>query len=231
MADLFDGLTEQQLAEQSLCDAWTVHQVAAHLATYLRFGQLKILACMLAYAGNFAPGNQKLASWYARRSTAELTGLLRRHAASKTTPPRSGYDPILTDLVLHDLDVRVPLGISREIPEERLAVVFHHLGSAPGPGFAVGDRLRSLRFETTDTGWTAGKGAAVCGPAEAVVMAMSGRTAAWADLTGDGAALLRQRISQEAVLPLPVRLKEMVTTVLRPPGRRARDAGAPELSS
>ena len=61
MADLFAGLTEDQLAERSLCDAWTMHEVAAHLATYLRFGQVKILACMVAYAGDFAPGNQKLA--------------------------------------------------------------------------------------------------------------------------------------------------------------------------
>src|SRR5579859_1600899 len=61
MADLFASLTEEQLAQQSLCDAWTMHEVAAHLATYLRFGKLKIITCMVAGAGDFAPGNQKLA--------------------------------------------------------------------------------------------------------------------------------------------------------------------------
>jgi uncharacterized protein (TIGR03083 family) len=229
MADLFDGLTEEQLSQQSLCDAWTMHEVAAHLATYLRFGQLKILACMLAYAGNFAPGNQKLAQWYARRSTAELVQLLRRNAGSKTTPPRSGYDPILADLVLHDLDVRIPLGIAREIPEDRLAVTFHLLATVPSPGYAVGTRLHRLRFETTDTGWKTGAGPVVRGPAQAVVMAMSGRTAAWADLAGDGAEMLRNRISQETVIPVPDRLKLMATTVLRPTGRRSRDVAPPDL--
>ncbi|HEY1624666.1 MAG TPA: maleylpyruvate isomerase family mycothiol-dependent enzyme [Streptosporangiaceae bacterium] len=230
MADLFASLTEEQLAQQSLCDAWTMHEVAAHLAAYLRFGQLKILACMLAYAGDFAPGNQKMAQWYARRSTADLVGLLRRNAGSRTTPPRSGYDPVLADLVLHDLDVRIPLGISRDIPQDRLAVTFYHLATVPSPGYAVGTRLRDLRFETTDTGWMTGSGAVVRGPAEAVVMAMSGRTAAWSDLAGDGVELLRQRISQATVIPVPDRLKKMAMTVLRPSERRSRDAEPPELS-
>lgn len=230
MADLFDSLTAEQLTRRSLCDAWTMHEVAAHLVTYLRFGQLKIYACMIAYAGDFGPGNRKLARWYARRPTAELTGLLRRYAESKTTPPRSGYDPILADLVLHDLDVRIPLGIAREVPEEGLAVTFYHLAFVASPGYAVGTRLRNLRFETTDTGWTFGTGPVVRGSAEAVVMAMSGRTAGWANLTGDGAEVLRQRISQETVQPLPDRLKKLATTLLRPTDRRFRDAEPPDLS-
>jgi uncharacterized protein (TIGR03083 family) len=229
MADLFAGLTEEQLTRQSLCDAWTIHEVAAHLATYLRFGKLKILACLLAYAGDFAPGNQKLARWYARRSTADLVEMLRRNAESRTTPPRSGYDPVLADLVLHDLDVRIPLGITRDIPEDRLAVTFCYLATAPSPGYPFGTRLRDLRFETTDTGWRTGAGAVVRGPAEAVVMAMSGRTAAWAGLSGDGVELLRHRISQETVIPVPDRLKLMVATVLRPSDRRSRDVGPPKL--
>ena len=231
MADLFAGLTREQLDRQSLCDAWTVHEVAAHLTAYLRFGQLKILGCMLAYAGDFAPGNQKLARWYARRPTTDLIESLRRNAESRSTPPRSGYDPVLADLILHDLDVRIPLGISRQIPEHQLAVTFNLLGTAASPGFAVGTRLRGLRFETTDTGWTTGAGAVVRGPAEAVVLAMSGRTAAWADLTGDGAELLRDRIGRETVIPVRHRLKGMAVTVLRPPDRRSRDAGPPDLAS
>jgi Mycothiol maleylpyruvate isomerase N-terminal domain len=38
MADLLASLSQEQLARQSLCDAWTVHEVGAHLVTYLRFG-------------------------------------------------------------------------------------------------------------------------------------------------------------------------------------------------
>src|SRR5579859_2859393 len=111
MADLFEGLTEEQLAQQSLCDAWTMHEVAAHVATYLRFGQLKIYTCMTLGAGDFEPGNQWLARRFARHTTPELVAMLRRYSTSTTTIPRSGYDPVLTDLVLHDMDIRMPLGI------------------------------------------------------------------------------------------------------------------------
>ena len=31
LADVLDGLTEDQWQTQSLCSAWTVHDVAAHL--------------------------------------------------------------------------------------------------------------------------------------------------------------------------------------------------------
>lgn len=230
MAGLFEGLTADQLARQSLCDTWTVHEVAAHLAAYLRLGKLKIVCCMLARAGDFAPGNQALARWYARRPTADLTRMLRRHAESRSTPPRSGYDPMLADLILHDLDVRIPLGIPRQIPEDRLAVTFNLLGTVLSPGFAIGTRLRGLRFEATDTGWTAGAGPAVRGPAEAVILAMSGRTAAWAGLTGDGTALLQDRISQETVIPVRDRLQALALTLLRPPDRRSRDLGPPDLT-
>jgi uncharacterized protein (TIGR03083 family) len=231
MADLFAGLSEAQLARQSLCDAWTVHEVAAHLVTYLRFGQLKIYLCMVAGAGNFAPGNERLARLYARRSDADLVGSLRRYATAKTTVPRSGYDPVLADLVLHDLDVRIPLAIGRVIPEDRLAVVFNHLATVPSPGFAVGERLSELRFEAVDTGWSSGRGAPVRGSAEAVVMAMAGRSAAFRQLHGDGVAVLSERVTRAPAIPAPQRLKKMTMTVLRPSPRRGRQVGPPTLRS
>jgi uncharacterized protein (TIGR03083 family) len=231
MADLLASLSQEQLARQSLCDAWTVHEVGAHLVTYLRFGQLKIYLCMLAYAGNFAPGNERLARMYARRSTADLAACLRRYATARTTVPRSGYDPVLADVVLHDLDVRIPLGIDRAIPEDRLAVTFHHLASAPSPGFAVGGRLSGLRFEAVDTGWTSGRGAPVRGDAEAIVLAMAGRTIAWPRLDGDGVAVLSERVNQAPAIPVAQRLAKLATTVLRPSPRRARHLGPPPLTS
>jgi uncharacterized protein (TIGR03083 family) len=231
MADLFASLSEEQLARQSLCDAWTVHEVGAHLVTYLRFGQLKIYLCMIVYAGDFAPGNERLSRMYARRSTADLVGCLRRHATAKTTVPRSGYDPVLADLVLHDLDVRIPLAIDRVIPEDCLAVAFHHLATVPSPGFAVGGRLSELRFEAVDTGWTSGHGAPVRGDAEAIVLAMAGRTAALPRLNGDGVAILSERVNQASRVPVPQRLMKMATTVLRPSPRRARHLGPPTVKS
>ncbi len=230
-ADLLASLSEEQLARQSLCAAWTVHEVGAHLVAFLRFGQLKIYLCMIACAGDFAPGNEWLARLYARRSAADLAGSLRRHATARMTVPRSGYDPVLADLVLHDLDVRIPLAIDRVIPEDRLAVAFHHLTTGPSPGFAVGGRLSGLRFEAVDTGWTSGHGAPVRGDAEAIVLAMAGRAAALPRLDGDGVAILSERMNEVPRAPVPQRLMTMAATVLRPSPRRARHLGPPTLKS
>jgi hypothetical protein len=125
--------------------------------------------------------------------------------------------------------VRLPLGIARTFPEDRLAVVFHHLTTVPAAGYAVGDRLAALRFEATDTGWSSGYGAPVRGPAEAVVTAMSGRPAALDRLEGDGVELLAARISQTTTIPAPQRLRKMFLTLLKPSDRRARDEQEPVL--
>jgi hypothetical protein len=72
------------------------------------------------------------------------------------TIPRSGYDPVLAALMLHDLDVRHPLGISRAVPEDRPWVAFNHLTKQPSPGFTMRSRLRGLRLVATTPATTDG---------------------------------------------------------------------------
>jgi uncharacterized protein (TIGR03083 family) len=216
MADLLEDLTADQMAQPSLCDAWTVHEVAAHLITYLRFGQLKIYLGMLATAGDFGPANEAMAQWDARRSSSEIIGALRRGARSRTTVPRSGYAPVLTDILLHDLDIRLPLGIARTMPEDRLRVAFDHLATVPALGFNVGSRLHGLRLEASDAGWASGSGALVSGPAEALLLGISGRTVAFGELDGDGVPLLRDRITRPPRTGPAQRMGRMLRVLVRP---------------
>ncbi|HWM00987.1 MAG TPA: maleylpyruvate isomerase family mycothiol-dependent enzyme [Actinophytocola sp.] len=227
MADMLATLSAEQFHRPSLCTGWTVHDVAAHLVTYLRFGQLKLYTGILATAADFDRINLALTRYEARRASHEIVERLRRHSGSRVTIPRSGYDPVLADLVLHDLDVRTPLGIARTIPEDRLWVTFNHLTSAPAPGFLVGDRLDGLHLWATDTGWTHGTGAPVCGPAESLVLAAGGRTAALDDLAGDGVPLLRERILTPRPKPGPLRrLIRPFSLLWRPPPRERRSRQA-----
>jgi hypothetical protein len=133
---------------------------------------------------------------------------------------------VLTDIVLHDLDVRLPLGIRRDPPEAGLSVAFGHLTRQPSPGFAMYDRLRGLRIVATDTGWTSGDGPSVQGPIEAVLLAVAGRRPALDTVDGDGVAILRARL-ERAVRPGPGRRLGLIVDVLRHPQpreRRSRDA-------
>ncbi|HEX6470838.1 MAG TPA: maleylpyruvate isomerase family mycothiol-dependent enzyme [Streptosporangiaceae bacterium] len=226
-AGLFAGLTDDQLARPSLCEAWTMHEVAAHLTTFLRFGQVKLYLGILATAADIDRVNLWLTRRAARRPIGELVEILRAGAAARTTIPRSGYDPVLTDLVLHDLDVRRPLGIQRESRgEEALWVAFNHMARQPSPGFTMGSRLRDLRLVAADTGWTYGRGPLVRGDVDDLLLAMGGRAVALDALDGDGVPVLRRRLTT-ATRSTAVRRVATVLDVLvhpQPPERRSRQA-------
>ncbi|MDQ1743205.1 MAG: hypothetical protein QOE23_1544 [Pseudonocardiales bacterium] len=229
LADLLSTLAPRQLRAPSLCQGWTVHDVAAHLITFLKFGQLKIYTGIIVTAADLDRVNRWLTQRAAAKSDQEIVEVLRRRAGARTTVPRSGYDPVLADLVLHDLDIRVPLGIPRELSEERLSVAFHHLTSRASPGFAMGSRLDGLRFSATDTGWQAGAGALVSGPAETLLLGIGGRAAVLDGLAGDGVSVLRQRLASPQRAGALRRLSGPLELLVRPQprSRRSRDSVAP----
>ena len=95
----------------------------------------------------------------------------------------------LDELMIHQQDARRPLGLSRMIDPERLRSVLDHLVTRVGSAnVATGARGRAhgLRLVTTDLAWTHGTGPEVRGPGEAILMAINGRTHAFAELDGPG---------------------------------------------
>lgn len=66
------------------------------------------------------------------------------------------------------------------------------------PRLGARRRIRGLRLRATDIDWTHGHGPEVTGPGEALLMAMSGRPTALADLDGPGLATLAERLGAPA---------------------------------
>ncbi|KGH45095.1 MULTISPECIES: maleylpyruvate isomerase family mycothiol-dependent enzyme [Modestobacter] len=195
LAALVSGLTEEQQATRSLCGEWSVRDVVAHLVVPLEVGMPRFLLTMLASRGSFDRANVRLAREQARRPFDELVEVLRRKADSQFTPPGSGPEAPLTDLVVHGLDIRWPLRLQRAVPEERLHKVLTFLTAAPVGGIVRRGALDGLRFEATDLDWAHGRGPVVRGPAEALLLGITGRPAALDHLGGDGVPTLRRRLA------------------------------------
>jgi uncharacterized protein (TIGR03083 family) len=116
-----------------------------------------------------------------------------RSLLSATDHPPGPVDAMVGEAVVHSEDIRRPLRIRREYP---LETVLRAADFYKGSNAIIGakNRVAGLTLHATDAEWTTGSGPEVRGPAMALVMAMTGRSAALADLTGDGVDTLRSRM-------------------------------------
>ena len=193
LVDLFASLDEAQLTTPSLCDAWTVRDVLAHLATPLLVSNATI-AKQLLRKPSFRAATVAWAEQVGQFTFDEQLDALRRSADAPFIPPGAGAVAPLTDAIVHGEDVRVPLGLHRDVPLDALrASLDFGTSLKAAPFFVPFRRLNGLRFAATDLDWSHGSGAAVEGPAQQVVLAVFGRVAAATDLQGDGVAVLAAR--------------------------------------
>ena len=191
-ADLLAGLSAQQWEHQSLCARWRVRDVVAHVLSYDELSPAGLAWRFIR--GGFWPNriNAIGVAEYATRSPGQLTELMR-----SCIPPRgltaglSGRIGLL-DGMIHQQDIRRPLGIPRTIPERRLRATLNFALKAPSVRGAM--RCHGLRLVATDIDWSHGSGPEVSGPAEALLMAMAARPDALNELAGPGKSLLAQRI-------------------------------------
>jgi uncharacterized protein (TIGR03083 family) len=193
LADVLDTLDDEAWKTQSLCGQWTVRDVVGHLSMPLTTPLPKVLGAVVANRFNFDRANDKLSKARAAKlSPLELVAALRDNAENRFKPPFLGPSAPLAELVVHGSDIRRPLGLPTAIPTQRASAVLDFLAGAP-QGFVNKKRLAGLRFEATDIDWSHGEGQLVRGPAEALILALTGRDVALADLEGDGVATLRSR--------------------------------------
>jgi uncharacterized protein (TIGR03083 family) len=200
-ADLVDSLSEEQLDAPSLCEGWRVRDVFAHLCVGIELTLPQMLATVAKHGGRVPKASFHTSIAYADEHTApEMAATLRRFGDEfPDGRARDGILRVVTpkelqiDTLIHLQDVRRPLGLVEPIPEERISTA---LDAAPGVGglMQLKQRGKGLRLRATDLGWTAGDGPTVEGPAEALLLALSGRPAGLDELDGEGLEQLRQRV-------------------------------------
>jgi uncharacterized protein (TIGR03083 family) len=196
MADALERLTPAQWAAPSLCAGWTVQLAAAHILAGAEQTPGSFIAGLLKTGLRFNTMIDRDAHRLGALAPAQIIERLRLRTATTNGPPAPAM-AMLGEVVVHREDLLRPLG-SQGAPAEDAANAC--LEMYTGANFPVGGkkRIHGLRLVATDTGWTHGDGPEVTGPALSLLLAMTGRPAGLDGLSGDGAALLGQRLSGHA---------------------------------
>jgi uncharacterized protein (TIGR03083 family) len=190
LADFLATLTPPDWEAPSLCSKCSVKDVVAHVISYEELGAVGLLKRFAK--GWIVRANQVGVDEFAALSPQQLLEFLRNHLEPRGLTAGFGGMIALVDGTIHHQDIRRCLGRPRSVPADRLERV---LGLLPGnPRLGAGRRIRGLRLRATDIDWAHGGGPEVTGPGEALLMAMSGRPAALADLSGPGLGTLAERL-------------------------------------
>jgi len=191
LADDLRSLDEGGWATQSLCAQWTVRDVLAHMTATAKMTPPKFFAQLAGAGFKFNTFNAKNIAREEQgtpaQGLAEFGSLL-----TATSHPPGPVEAMLGEAVIHSEDIRRPLGLKREYPAEAVVRVANFF---KGSNLLIGakNRIAGLTLTATDADWSSGSGAEVKGPILALVLAMTGRSAALDDLSGDGVATMRGR--------------------------------------
>ncbi len=195
LADALATLTPAEWEAPSLCTGWTVHVVAAHLNAPWEVSLPSVLVDV-ARARSLEGGFDRVARRVADRlDPAACVAGLRENAASRFTPPGSGPEAPLTDVIVHGADMLVPSGRSVAVDPVAVATSLEFLAGGRAKGFVPRGRRDGLVFEASDLDLRVGRGAGVVrGPALALCTVLCGRTALVDRLSGEGLATLVARL-------------------------------------
>jgi uncharacterized protein (TIGR03083 family) len=174
LAAMLDALPPAAWDEPTLCDGWRVREVVAHLTMPFRYPAARFAFELARSRGNFSRMADRCARRDAAAPAAELAAALRDNAEHPWKPPGGGLAGALTHDVIHGLDITVALGIDRDVPAGRLAIVLDSITGARSLKF-FGTSLSGIQLRASDTDWSFGSGTPVTGAAQDLALVLCGR--------------------------------------------------------
>ncbi|SDP27982.1 TIGR03083 family protein [Nakamurella panacisegetis] len=186
-------LTPEQWRTTSLCPDWTIHQMLGHIVALTKQTPPKFFTKLAVSGFRF---DKMVAADVAKQSAgtpADTLAELTRHITDTTAPP-GPVDSWVGEMVVHGADIRRPLGLTYVPPVATTRQVADFYKNS---NLLIGSkrRINGVQLIATDTDWTHGIGPKVQGPILSLVQAMTGRSVAIADLTGEGVTLLSARMA------------------------------------
>ncbi|GGV25718.1 hypothetical protein GCM10010277_06850 [Streptomyces longisporoflavus] len=185
-------LDDPQWERPSLCEGWTVHDVAAHLVDTARTTRLGFVGSMVRARFDFDRQNARGVARERGTSPKETLERLRQVAARKTGPP-APLDTRLVEEIVHGEDIRRPVGLSRSYPTQAVVRALRLQARTSASFGGAKERVAGIQLAPTDAALPIGEGPEVRGPALSLLLALSGRHEALDELEGPGLAALRTR--------------------------------------
>jgi uncharacterized protein (TIGR03083 family) len=186
LAAVLAGLPAAAWDSGTLCAGWRVREVVAHMTMPFRTSVPRFVLGMVKARGNF----NRMSDRSARRdatnlSAAALTAMLGDNTGHPWKPPGGGYAGALSHDVIHGLDITVPLGIGRKVPEDRLRPVLDGMTAKTMGYFGVD--LTGIQLRADDLDWTRGFGTPLSGAAQDLLLVVCGRRLPPGHLHGEAA--------------------------------------------
>ncbi|MEV8349414.1 maleylpyruvate isomerase family mycothiol-dependent enzyme [Streptomyces niveus] len=193
LIDDLEHLDDERWEDPSLCAAWTVHDVVAHLADTARTTRLGFLIGLARAKFDFDLQNARGVERERGASPRETLERLRRVASRRSTPP-APLDSRLVEEIVHGEDIRRPLGISHSYPSEAVVRSLRLQARTPASFGGAKELVARTRLTATDADVSIGEGPEVSGPALSLLLAVSRRRVALDDLDGPGLTALAAAI-------------------------------------
>ena len=174
LAALLESANDAQWDTPSLCAGWRVREAIAHMTMAARYSEEEFMAELRRCDFDFGRLSNEIAARDAELPASELVASLRSEVMQHWTPPGGGWHGALNHVVIHGLDVTVPLGAPRRPPDATIRVILDDL-TVGGVHEHFGTSIRGRRLQATDLDWSYGSGPALRGPAGDLAVALCGR--------------------------------------------------------
>lgn len=186
-ADILAGLTEEHWGRPSLCDGWTVRDVAVHLA----WQDVKVREVLVPLLRARFDTDVMIRDTAIRSPIThdQIVAKLRGFAGRRIKPPFVADTEPLIDVLVHTQDVCVPLSIEHVPSAEPVIVALDRTVKLNEGRMALGPPVRGVRLVATDADWQHGSGKVIEGPLIWLLLTVAGRRAAHAHLSGEVSAL------------------------------------------
>ena len=184
LAELLASASDATWNVGSLCDGWRVREVVAHMTMPARYSEAQFMEQLELYGFDFTRLSNEIASRDAGVPSSQLMEDLHSDELHHWTPPGGNYHDALNHVVIHSLDITVPLRRARLASDETIRMILEDL-TLGGIHRNFGIEIEGRSFEAIDIGWTFSSGQLLRGKAEDIALALCGRSVPNGSLEGN----------------------------------------------